>query len=301
MIAAFHGLLVLDKPSGITSRDAVNRAQRWFPRGTRLGHTGTLDPLATGILVLCVGEATRLAEYVQRMTKTYRTRLLLGARSDTDDADGMIRPVDGATPPEVGRVAHVLGGFVGDIEQVPPAYSAAKVTGRRAYKLARCGQALSLAARRVSVHAIDLLSYVYPALELEVRCGKGTYIRSLARDLGERLGCGALVETLRRTRVGPFDVADALGLERDVATARRRLLPVAAALSDLPRVTVTRAQAGFLRHGQGITLDQASLPTQLPTGPVEVAVYCDHGTLAAVGLLVPESGLLRPEKVLAAP
>src|SRR5260370_5834773 len=120
--SSFDGLLVVDKPPGITSRDAVDRAQRWFPRGTKLGHTGTVDPLATGVLVLCLGAATRLTEYVQRMSKTYRAGLRLGARSDTDDADGAITPVEGATAPDGAAVAACLAGFVGDIEQTPPAY-----------------------------------------------------------------------------------------------------------------------------------------------------------------------------------
>src|SRR5437588_7324468 len=131
--SAYHGLLVLDKPGGLTSRDAVDRALRWFPRGTRLGHTGTLDPLATGVLVLCAGVATRLTQYVQDMAKTYRTCLRLGARSDTDDADGTVTPVPVGRPPERAEVLARLGEFVGALDQVPPAYSAARVTGRRAY------------------------------------------------------------------------------------------------------------------------------------------------------------------------
>src|ERR1043166_4448316 len=182
----FHGLLVVDKPGGITSRDAVDRAQRWFPKGTRIGHTGTLDPLATGVLVLCIGSATRLTEYVQRMAKTYRAGIVLGARSDTDDADGAITPVSDIRTPAAGEVQAALAAFVGNIAQVPPAFSAAKLGGRRAYDLARRGQDVSLAPRTVTIHGIDLLSYGFPQLEIEVRCGKGTYVRSLARDLGER-------------------------------------------------------------------------------------------------------------------
>src|SRR5947209_7070555 len=187
------GLLVLDKPGGMTSRAAVDRALRWFPRRTRIGHTGTLDPLATGVLVLCLGAATRLTEYVQRMAKTYRSTFLLGARSDTDDADGTITPVAGATPPGGGAVVEALASFVGTIEQVPPAFSAAKVTGRRAYDLARAGQNVDLAPRPVTIYGIDLLACAYPRLELEVHCARGTYIRALARDLGARLGCGGYI------------------------------------------------------------------------------------------------------------
>src|SRR5438270_8450848 len=175
----WHGLLVLDKPLGETSRAAVDRAQRWFPRGTRLGHTGTLDPLATGVLVLCVGHATRLTEYVQAMGKTYVTDVTLGARSATDDAEGPVTPVPDARPPDRPAVEAAVAGFVGSIEQVPPAFSAAKVTGRRAYDLARQGAAVNLTARTVRIDGIDILEYAYPTLRLEVRCGKGTYIRSV--------------------------------------------------------------------------------------------------------------------------
>src|SRR5436305_9522235 len=169
--SAYHGLLVLVKPGGLTSRDAVDRALRWFPRGTRVGHTGTLDPLATGVLVLCVGVATRLTEYVQRMEKVYHAGLLLGARSETDDADGVIKSVHVAQPPDPATVTGQLQGFIGEIEQVPPAFSAAKVIGRRAYDLARQGQEVALEPRRVRIDAIDLIAYAYPRLELEIRCG----------------------------------------------------------------------------------------------------------------------------------
>src|SRR5436305_1673773 len=149
--ASVDGLLVLDKPGGMTSRAALDRALAWFPRGTRMGHTGTLDPLATGVLVLCLGNATRLAEYVQRMGKTYRAGILLGARSDTDDADGTLTPVAGASPPALGAILYCLDGFLGAIDQVPPRFSAAKVTGRRAYDLARQGHDVDLQARRVRI------------------------------------------------------------------------------------------------------------------------------------------------------
>jgi tRNA pseudouridine55 synthase len=286
-----HGLLVLDKAGGMTSRDALDRALSWFPRGTRAGHTGTLDPLATGVLVLCLGAATRLTEYVQDMGKTYRAAVRLGGRSDTDDADGTVAPTVVAVPPVRAAVAEALRGFVGEIEQVPPAYSAAKVSGRRAYDLARGGREVALAARRVRVHGIDVLAYEYPRLEIEVRCGKGTYIRSLARDLGERLGCGGYVEALRRTRVGPFRAEEAVPLDADPATARAKLLPVSAAVSDLPRVTLDDAGVARLRQGQGV-------PT--PTADAEeVAVFDARGAFVAVARLDRERRLLRPEKVIA--
>jgi tRNA pseudouridine55 synthase len=247
-VSNVNGLLVIDKPGGITSRDAVDRVQTWFPPGTRIGHTGTLDPLATGVLVLCVGTATRLVEYVQRMGKTYQATITLGARSDTDDADGVVISVEGASLPSRSEVLAALERFLGEIEQIPPSYSAANTSGRRAYALARKGRQVTLAPRRVKVDAIHLLAYEYPTLELEVHCGKGTYIRSLARDLGEVLGCGAMVQTLRRTRVGPFTVESGVGLES--STALSHLLPKEMALSELPRVTFSADESRRLRHGQ---------------------------------------------------
>src|SRR5262245_17587642 len=195
-VSGLNGLLVLDKPAGLTSRDAVDRAQRWLPRGVKVGHAGTLDPLATGVLVLCLGSATRLVEYVQRMGKTYRSVFRLGGTSDSDDADGAITPVEGAKDPGRDAVAAALAAFVGQLTQVPPAYSAAKVAGRRSYDLARGGESVDLKPRTVEVYGIDLLRYAWPEAEVEVRCGKGTYIRSLARDLGRQLGCGGYVQTL---------------------------------------------------------------------------------------------------------
>jgi tRNA pseudouridine55 synthase len=297
----FHGLLVVDKPGGITSRDAVDRAQRWFPRSTRVGHAGTLDPLATGVLVLCVGTATRLTEYVQRMAKTYRAGILLGARSDTDDADGTVTTVPVERPPDLDAVRACLQGFLGQIEQIPPAYSAAHVTGRRAYDLARRGEEVELRPRAVQIHAIELLAYSYPRLELEVTCSKGTYIRSLARDLGERLGCGGLIETLRRTRIGPFHADDALTLDADAAAARGRLLPVSAAVSELPRVSVTAPQAARLRQGQEVPLSGVDMGLQGGEEGAEVAVFDPAGVLVAVGRAEAARTSLAPLKVLPEP
>ena len=182
------GLLILDKPVGITSRAAVDRALGWFPRGTRGGHAGTLDPAATGVLVLCLGTATRLAEYVQRMEKAYLANLRLGARSDTDDAEGVITIDAAAKPPSAETVASGLQHFIGEIQQVPPAFSAAKVDGRRAYDLARRGREVALTPRKVQVFQLRIHNYQYPTLEIEVHCGKGTYIRSLGATWGSVSG-----------------------------------------------------------------------------------------------------------------
>ncbi len=287
-----NGLLVLDKPVGLTSRDVVDRAMRWFPRKTRIGHTGTLDPLASGVLVLCIGPATRLTEYVHDMAKTYVADLVLGARSATDDAEGPITPANVDLPLDRVSIDELLACFLGEIEQIPPAFSAAKVAGRRAYALARVGAAVELPPRIVRVDGIDVLAFEYPRLRIKVRCGKGTYIRALARDLGERLGCGAYLGSLRRTRVGPFTAADAISLEADAPTALAGLLPAAAAVAGLPRITIAPDMASRLRHGQSIASGEP-----VPVGAV--VVFDSAGVLVAI-TTADDAGLLRPTKVFPA-
>lgn len=284
------GLLVLDKPARLTSRDAVNRALGWFPRGARIGHTGTLDPLATGVLVLCVGTATRLAEYVQQMPKLYRATVKLGAASDTDDAEGSITPSPWIAAPTRIALDRTLGGFVGSIEQVPPAFSAARVIGRRAYDLARQGKEVTLSPRTVTIHAIEVLSYSYPELEIEVRCGKGTYIRSLARDLGQRLGTGGYITALRRLAVGSFTEADAVTLDAAPDEARRKLLPNARAVDDLPRLVLPEPETMRLLHGQHV-LAPMPVAAEWP----EAAICDESGRLLAV--VENAAGVLHARKV----
>jgi tRNA pseudouridine55 synthase len=284
------GLLVIDKPGGITSRDVVNRAQRWFPRGTRIGHTGTLDPLASGVLVLCVGAATRLTEYVQAMPKVYRAGVILGATSATDDADGTVTPTLDALIPTRTQVEQALDGFVGVIAQVPPAFSAAKVTGRRAYDLARKGKDVDLQPRQVKVESIDIESFAYPHLEIVVRCGKGTYIRALARDLGRQLGCGGYIASLRRLAIGSFTEADALPIDSEAATARARLLPAWRAVQEGMPVAVADEQAASLRQGRRI-----SQPPGLAIGSGPIALLDGAGRMLAIVEAV--DGVLQPVKV----
>jgi tRNA pseudouridine55 synthase len=223
-----EGLLIIDKPPGMTSRDVVNRIQRLLPRGTKIGHTGTLDPLASGVLVLCIGKATKLADSIQALGKTYEARIRLGAASDTDDADGEIVIRDVAEPPSREAIEARLAGFVGSIEQTPPAYSAVKVGGRRAYTLARKGQNVELKPRTVRVDAIEVIKYDWPWLDLKIDCGKGTYIRSIARDLGIALGVGGMIETLRRTKVGPYTIDASTILENvsEIAACRKLIFPM---------------------------------------------------------------------------
>lgn len=284
-----NGLLVLDKPTGITSRDAVNRVQKLLPRRLKLGHTGTLDPLATGVLVLCLGNATRLAEYVQEREKTYRSRFRLGATSDTDDAAGTVTERSPVEIPTESSIRDCLMEFVGRIDQVPPAYSAAHVNGQRAYAQARRGREVELAARTVRVDRIEVLNYDYPFLDLEIDCGKGTYIRSLARDLGEQLNCGGLVQELRRTRIGPF-VAEMALKEFNKTGIASALIPMERAVEHLPEMQLSLAEIQLLKNGQFL-----DAPSELPMGQ-EYRLYDSIRELHGIGY-IHEPGELRASKM----
>jgi tRNA pseudouridine55 synthase len=208
------GILNLDKPPGISSARAVARVKRLLPRGVKIGHAGTLDPFATGVLLLLIGKATRQCERLMDQPKQYLTTLGLGATTLTDDPESPQIPwPTPVAPPALEQVTAALTALTGDIMQRPPAYSAMKVGGRRAYDLARGGHAVHLAPRPVRVYSIELLEYQWPLLRLRIDCGRGTYIRAIARDLGEALGAGGHLTQLRRTRVGDFDVADAAALD----------------------------------------------------------------------------------------
>ncbi len=282
-----NGLLVLDKPAGITSRDALNRVQKWFPRKTKIGHTGTLDPLATGVLVVCLGMATRLAEFVQAMGKSYDSRFRLGATSSTDDADGIVQFTD-AKPRCREEVDAVFDSFRGTIEQFPPSVSALKIGGKRAHDLARTGREVPLAARTVRVDSIRVQSFEWPFLDVSIDCGKGTYIRSIARDLGAKLGIGGIVETLRRTRVGPFTVQQSVTLDATKEDAAAKVLPMTAALAGMREVRITSEEETRLRCGQ--TIGDA-----ISTEPEEVTILDERGGLIGIGVI--ETGL-RPRIVL---
>src|SRR5436190_8799230 len=197
------GLLNVDKPSGLTSRDVVNRVQR-LVKPHKVGHAGTLDPLASGVLVVCVGPATRLIEYVQRMPKRYLATFLLGRRSETEDIEGAVTELTDTPVPTVEQAHGALPNFVGRIQQLPPAFSALKVDGQRAYALARKGETPDLQPRPIEVYSVELVEYSYPQLVLDIRCGSGTYVRSLGRDIARALGTEAVMSALVRTEIGPF-------------------------------------------------------------------------------------------------
>jgi len=252
--SALHGFLVVDKPGGLTSHDVVARVRRAAGRGVKIGHAGTLDPIATGVLVLALGAATRLVEWATGQDKRYRAELTLGVETDSYDAAGRVlaeRAVD-VSPAEVERA---LDGLRGQTEQRPPAFSAIQVGGRRLYDLARRGQPVEVAPRRVTIYELALLEWRPPRATIELLCSKGTYVRSLAHDLGRVLGCGAHLSALRRLASGAFEIGDAVALEAAVeAIAAGRgeelLRPLELAVDDMPVVTPGAEGVAALRRGQ---------------------------------------------------
>ncbi len=226
-----EGLLVVDKPLGVSSMDVVRRVRRAAGLGRRfkVGHAGTLDPLATGVVVCCLGKATRAVEQLMGLTKVYDAVVDLSAFTTTDDREGERQEVAVAQIPDEATVRQVLATFIGEVEQVPPVYSAVHVDGQRAYKLARRGEQPDMPARTVRIDAIELNRYDWPLLDITVTCGRGTYIRSLARDIGVRLGTGGHLASLRRTAVGPYTLDKAVTFDRLESPLRQEdLLPTPA-------------------------------------------------------------------------
>lgn len=254
------GVLLLDKPGGLSSNTALQRARRVFS-AAKAGHTGTLDPMATGLLPICFGEATKFSADLLDADKTYEADLLFGVKTDTADADGEVvlrRPVDFLR----GDLDAAVLRFLGPIRQVPPMYSAIKRDGQPLYKLARQGIEVERAAREITIHRLDVLEHDGDRVRLSVRCSKGTYIRTLAEDIGEVLGCGAHLTALRRTAVGDLSVADAVPLERlqELSEESRAhcLLPPDALVQTLPMVHLeTEAMSRFM-HGNPVRLDDSA-------------------------------------------
>jgi tRNA pseudouridine55 synthase len=267
------GLLNLDKPSGMTSRQAVDFVQRAAGR-VKAGHAGTLDPLASGVLVVCLGAATRLIEYVQRMPKHYVGTFLLGRQSPSEDVDAPVTELPTPPVPTLEEIAAAAVRLTGPIRQRPPAYSAVKVAGRRAYDFARRGRPVDLEPRTVMVYRIEVESYAYPELRLRVECGSGTYIRSLGRDLAESLGTAAVMSQLVRTAVGGFHLAGAVdptALDRE--NWSQYLLPPLRAVETLPRVTLDAAELARVRSGQSIQRSDVPPGEETETGTSQDALF----------------------------
>jgi tRNA pseudouridine55 synthase len=289
------GILVVNKPSGITSRKVVDHVVRLLPR-TKVGHAGTLDPLASGILLVCVGSATRLVEELQRLPKVYRAGLRLGARSDTLDADGQVVEVPSPGIPSSPEIEHAVQAFSGDVVQTPPDYSALRIKGRRAYDLARAGHRVELAPRTVRIERVTVLRYAWPNLELEIECGSGTFIRSIARDLGEALGCGGLIDSLVRTRVGPFAIECAVGpAELSTESLDTHLRPGLDAVPGMARVVLDARQIDSVSHGRRVPAAELGLQ---PAPGGMVALLDTFGSLVALGDVDPTTGWVQPRKVL---
>lgn len=262
------GILSVNKPSSWTSRDVVNRVQR-LVRPAKAGHAGTLDPLATGILLVCVGKATRLISYVQQLPKTYDATFLLGRTSASDDIETEVQELSAAPIPTLAQIEAQLPAFTGVIDQRPPAYSAIKVAGRRAYQLARQGEAIELEPRPVEIHNMKLLDYEYPSLRLKIECGSGTYVRSLGRDLAGSLGTSAVMSALTRTAIGSFCVDEAVSVEElDEQSIRKNLTAPLSALSQLAQVQLNAAQLEVIRHGRRVALQELRLSESDSTGTI---------------------------------
>jgi tRNA pseudouridine55 synthase len=246
-VAAPRGLIVLDKPRGITSRKALEIVERSLDVGP-LGHCGSLDPLATGVLVLVVGKARKIQDLVVAGEKVYDIEVTLGARSDTDDAEGEVIPAEPAPQPPAQEVVETaLDAFRGDIEQIPPTYSAVKVEGRRMHREARKGRPIQAKPRSVTIHELTLTRYAWPKVELTMRCSAGTYARAIARDLGESLGTGGYMSSLVRRRVGSLDLGMAVAPE-DAGLSD--VIGIEAALKEFPRLNVPLEQRHLLVRGQ---------------------------------------------------
>jgi tRNA pseudouridine55 synthase len=286
IVAVPFGILNVNKPAGCTSRDAVNRIDRLvWP--VKCGHAGTLDPLATGVLVVCVGQATRLIQYVQQLPKRYEGTFLLGRRSPTDDLEGEIELLADAAQPSREAVEAALPEFLGEIQQRPPAHSAIKVGGQRAYERARRGDVFELTARTVTIHRLAIRRYEYPELELEIECGSGTYVRSLGRDLAAAMGTAGVMSALVRTAIGDFRVEDAVPL--DTLTAEKlleHLQPALSAVANLQRIQLNDGQLAEIRHGRPIRKPRplGAVPGKIP--PAEAGSPAEWAAIDAAGKLV---------------
>jgi tRNA pseudouridine55 synthase len=286
------GVLLVDKPSGPTSHDVVDQIREAVGM-RKVGHAGTLDPFASGLLLLLLGPATRLSEYLLGLDKTYRATAWLGVETSTHDPEGeVVREDDGWRSISEADLGEALAEFRGTLLQTPPRYSSKKVGGEAAHRRVRRGEEVTLSAAEVMVHEIFLLDYSPPEAHFQLRCSSGTYVRALARDLGRRLGVGAHLTGLVRTDIGPLGLgmASPLGALTDAATIIGRLIPPALALAHLPAVEVSRSDADRIRQGQSITLEGGELPEDQP-----VRILLEGDLLAMGGI---DGERLRPRKVL---
>jgi len=293
-----NGVLIINKPQHWTSHDVVNKARRLFQE-KKIGHTGTLDPLASGVLVLCIGKATKIVRYLESDDKEYIAELKLGTTTDTLDSSGCLLETREYTPPSRDEVQRALDRFRGNILQRPPAYSAVKVSGVPSYRLARRGTILEHKERPVTISAITLLEYCDPLVRFSVTCSKGTYIRTLCAEIGAFLGAGAHLTALVRTRAGRFRIENAIDLERltqetSLGRAEQSLLSIREALVSFAAVTVDASEARKICHGNTIAVPSGS---SMNGAPSLIQVLDRDGRMLAIATT--SSGLIRPEVVIA--
>ncbi len=296
---AISGWICLDKPEGLGSTQAVSRVRRAF-NAQKAGHAGTLDPLATGILPIALGEATKTVSFLADADKAYRFTIAWGETTATLDREGPVIAMSAARPGEA-ETAKALAAFIGEIDQIPPAFSAIKVDGERSYDLARRGEAVELASRRVRIHDARLVAHGAGASDIEIACGKGCYVRALVRDLAAALGACGHVGALRRTAVGPFTLDRAIGLAfvEDLChrgAALEALLPVETALDDIPALAVTTEDAFRLTQGRSIVLLPRQVETLRERLSASRAVSAIHGA-KIVALCEMRAGRLNPTRV----
>lgn len=292
-----NGVLIINKPRGWTSHDVVAKIRRLL-NVSKVGHTGTLDPLATGVLVVCVGKATRIARYLESDEKEYEAEIRLGTITDTLDIEGRVLETRTYEPPAEQKVRSALKAFTGSISQRPPAFSAIKIQGVPAHRLARAGDARELPARQVTISTLKLLEFEDPRIRLHVRCSKGTYIRSLGADIGNSLGTGACLTALTRTRAGQFSLDQAVTLDQAADLLAKSdgsslLIPLANVLKDFARLTLTDEENRLVSHGNAV----AASPDHALIGEEDRLCLMDgSGMLVAVGRK--ESSFIKPEVVL---
>lgn len=305
-----NGLILVDKPAGCTSHDIVIKLRQVLDE-RHIGHFGTLDPMATGLLVAAAGKAARFSQFFSNETKTYQGRIRLGLATDTYDAEGEPLSAESAELPGEQALRRAMAAYLGKIQQVPPPYSAKKFKGQPFYKLARAGQETPRTPSTVVVHRFDLIRYDPPEAEVDVVCSSGTYIRSLAHDLGRDLGCGAHLTRLRRTAAGPYTIDQALSLDRigDLAAAGdtdRFLIPLEALLPDRPRVELEDPETLLIKHGQALPLDRLKgaqdispfLSSLAGPEPAVVKLFNSQGRLIALAHRDEDKEVLRPFLVL---
>jgi len=283
-----NGILLLDKPLGSSSNSALQKVRYLF-NAKKAGHTGSLDPLATGVLPICFGEASKVSAYLLDSDKRYTCTAQLGVTTTTGDKEGEELQTRSVSPFDKTDIENVLKAFRGAIEQIPPMFSALKHNGQPLYKLARQGIEIERKARHVTIHALTLLDFTRDTITLDIKCSKGTYIRTLAQDIGEALGCGAHLSMLRRTEVSPFDCNKLYTIEEIEQLSKEKkleniLLPIDSALPNLPKIILNHEEAGFIQNGMKIEREN------IPHAPL-IRLYLENGEFIGIGYYLPDNKL----------